>query len=131
MDSVGLAVTRRHRMIRRAMPYGLPLPDDATDNDFTQRGLAFICFVASIERQFEFVLGEWCNDGNAFGLGPEADLLLAGGDRPATMTVQGTPPVFIRRSAGLAPFVRTGGGEYFYLPGIAGLRALAEGTRYA
>lgn len=131
---IGLSLSRRHRMIRRGMGYGPRLADGALDDDGEERGLAFICFVADIERQFEFVLGQWCNDGNAFGLGSEADLLLGTGEGASRMTVQGTPPIFLRRpngeAGGLAPFVTTRGGEYFFLPGIEGLRSLAEGTVY-
>lgn len=130
---LGLDVTRRHRMIRRGMPYGPRLADGVLGDDGEERGLAFVCFVGSIERQYELVFEQWCNDGNAFGLGTEADLVLGQG-YPGRMTIQGTPPVFVTRSAGqagtLAPFVTTRGGEYFYLPGVAGLRTLAEGTTY-
>jgi Dyp-type peroxidase family len=130
---LGLEVTRRHRMIRRGMPYGPRLADGVLVDDGEERGLAFICLVASIERQYELVLEQWCNDGNAFGLGTEADLVLGRG-YPGKMTIQGTPPVFVTRSAGqagaLSPFVTTRGGEYFYMPGVAGLRTLAEGTIY-
>jgi Dyp-type peroxidase family len=130
MASLGLPITRRHRMIRRGMTYGERLPDGAIENGDAERGLAFICFVASIERQFEFVLAQWCNDGNSFGLGHEADLLLGTDGRAGTMTIQGVPPVFLSRPGGMAPFVTTRGGEYFYLPGIAGLRSLARGILY-
>jgi Dyp-type peroxidase family len=136
-DDLGLGVTRRHRMIRRGMPYGPRLAEGVLDDDGEERGLAFICFVADIGRQFEFVQGQWCNDGNAFGLGAEADFLLGTGDGATRMTIQGAPPVFLRRSvdgagepAALAPFVTTRGGEYFFVPGIAGLRSLAQGTTY-
>lgn len=123
-------MSRRHRMIRRGMTYGARLPDDANDNGDTERGLAFMCFVANIERQFEFVLAQWCNDGNAFGLGQQADLLLGSDGRPGEMTIPGDRPIFLSRPAGAPPFVTTRGGEYFYLPGIAGLRSLARGTLY-
>lgn len=130
----GLDLSRRHRMIRRGMGYGPRLADGMLDDDGEERGLAFICFVADIERQFEVVLGQWCNDGNAFNLGSEADLLLGAGDGAARMTIQGAAPVFLRRSTdepgGVTPFVTTRGGEYFYLPGIEGLRTLARGTTY-
>jgi Dyp-type peroxidase family len=130
----GLELSRRHRMIRRGMAYGPRLAGGALHDDGRERGLAFICFVADIGRQFEIVLGQWCNDGNAFHLGSEADLLLGSGEGAARMTIQGTPPVFLRRSAGepggMAPFVSTRGGEYFYLPGIEGLRTLAQGTTF-
>ncbi len=130
----GLDLSRRHRMIRRGMGYGPRLADGELDDDGKERGLAFICFVADIERQFEVVLGQWCNDGNAFNLGSEADFLLGTGDGASRMAIQGAPPVFLRRPAdgpnGLVPFVVTRGGEYFFLPGIAGLRTLARGTTY-
>ena len=126
--------SRRHRMIRRGMGYGPRLAPGVFDDDGQERGLAFICFVADIGRQFEIVMGQWCNDGNAFRLGSEADLLLGSGEGAMRMTIQGTPPVFLRRSAGepggIAPFVTTRGGEYFFLPGIEGLRTLAQGTTF-
>ena len=65
-------LTARHRILRRGMPYGPPLPDGAAD-DGEARGLLFVCLQASIARQFEIVQSQWCNDGNAFGLGREAD----------------------------------------------------------
>ena len=61
-------LTARHRILRRGMPYGPPLPDGA-DDDGEERGLLFVCLQASIARQFEIVQTQWCNDGNAFGLG--------------------------------------------------------------
>jgi deferrochelatase/peroxidase EfeB len=131
---IGRTVSDRHRMIRRGMPYGPELAEDALSEDREDRGLAFICFVGSIERQFEFVFGQWCNDGNAFGLGAEADFLVGTSGRQPTMTINGTPPIFLsrpeNRRRGPAPFIRTRGGEYFYLPGIAGLHTLAQGTMY-
>jgi Dyp-type peroxidase family len=131
---LGLGVANRHRMIRRGMPWGPELAEHALSDDGEKRGLAFICFVGSIERQFEFVLRQWCYDGNAFGLGAEGDFLVDTNSREGAMTINGTPPIFLsrpgNRSRGAAPFITTWGGEYFYLPGIAGLRTLARGTTY-
>ena len=45
----------------------------APPDDGAARGLLFVCLQASISRQFEIVQTQWCNDGNAFGLGREAD----------------------------------------------------------
>ncbi len=45
----------RHRMIRRGMPYGAPLPEGVHEDDGADRGLVFVCFQASISRQFEGV----------------------------------------------------------------------------
>ncbi|MEA2191961.1 MAG: hypothetical protein QOI73_2082, partial [Solirubrobacteraceae bacterium] len=69
-------MSMRHRMIRRGMPYGAPLPEGELDDDGADRGLVFVSFQASIARQFEGVQGPWLNDGNIFGLGHDKDYLL-------------------------------------------------------
>ncbi|MFP5361211.1 MAG: Dyp-type peroxidase [Thermoleophilia bacterium] len=116
----------RHRMIRRGMPYGKPLPDGVLEDDGAQRGLVFVSFQASIFRQFEGVQTPWINDGNIFGLGTDRDFLLgepsgAGGK----MTIQGEKPFFLSPQEA---FVVTRGGEYLFVPGISGLRAIADGV---
>jgi Dyp-type peroxidase family len=117
----GAARTRRHRIIRRGMPYGPPYDGD----DDTDRGLLFSCFNASIARQFEVVQG-WCVDGNLFGLGPgERDLLAGGGDGNGGFTIPGAPPVRVPGPG--SPLVTVRGGEYLYVPSIRGLRAIAAG----
>ena len=116
----------RHRIIRRGMPYGAPLPEQPTAADLTQqRGLVFVCFNASISRQFEGIQTQWVNDGNTLGLGHDKDYLL--GD-PATtdkMTVQGEPPFFLSPQPS---FVTVRGGEYLFVPGVAALEAMASGA---
>jgi Dyp-type peroxidase family len=102
-------LSRRHRIIRRGMPL------DGED------GLMFVCFQASIARQFEFVQALWCGDGNAFGLGDEADFLVGPPSLEGKMTVQGIPPTLLPRRR----FVTMRGGDYFFAPGIAALRSIA------
>ncbi|HEY1357077.1 MAG TPA: Dyp-type peroxidase [Thermoleophilaceae bacterium] len=111
-------LTKRHRIIRRGMPYG-----PAFDGREADRGLMFVCYQASIARQFEFIQSLWLNDGDPFGLGADRDPL--GDTRPSEkMTIQGEQPRFL---APLHSFVSTRGGDYFFAPGIAALRALANG----
>ena len=99
---------RRHRIVRRGMPYGPPLPPGSPD-DGAERGLLFVCFNASIVRQFEVVNG-WCMDGNAFGLGGDRDFMLGdNGSQKGKMTLQGDTPTFL---APTRPMVVTRGGEY-------------------
>ena len=117
----GAARTRRHRIVRRGMPYGPPLEGD--EDDGADRGLLFGCFNASIARQFEVVQG-WCVDGNVFALGPDdRDFLTGAGDGTAGYTIPGAPP---RRLPGPGrPLVRVRGGEYLFLPSVSGLKAVA------
>ena len=127
-DTLGFAgkLSFRHRMIRRGMPYGDPLPDGVYEDDGKRRGLIFVCFNASISRQFESVQRQWLDDGNVFHLGRDTDFLLGAGlDEEGKMTVQGEPPFFFSPQA---PFVHTRGGEYLFAPGITGLAAVAAGV---
>ena len=116
-------LVNRHRMIRRGLTYGEPLPPGAED-DGRDRGVIFMCLQASISRQFEFVQGQWFNGGNTFALGDDQDVLL--GPQSATplnkMTVPGRPPFFM---GPLSRVVSPRGGEYFFVPGINGLQFLS------
>ncbi len=126
-DALGFetALTFRHRMIRRGMPYGPPLPDGVHEDDGTPRGLVFVSFQASISRQFEAVQMQWLNDGNIFGLGHDKDFLLGDVDGNGKMTIQGDPPFFLDPQS---TFVATRGGEYLFVPGISALAAISDGT---
>jgi Dyp-type peroxidase family len=118
-------LTNRHRLIRRGRGYGPPLADGASEDDGVDRGLVFVCFNASIWRQFETVQALWIDDGDPFGLGPDKDFLVGEPDGDSgKMTIQGDPPFFLRPQP---RFVTMRGGEYLYRPSMSGLRWLAEG----
>ena len=116
-------LVNRHRMIRRGIPYGAPLPAGEPD-DGADRGVVFMSLQASIARQFEFVQAQWLGDGNAFRLGDDQDVLVGPQDHQGTrkMTVPGSPPHLL---GPLSRVVTVRGGEYFFCPGINGLRHLA------
>jgi Dyp-type peroxidase family len=122
-DALGFRTerTRRNRVIRRGLPY--------VDSDET-RGLIFVCFNASITRQFEQIQGNWLMSGDTFGVGDERDFLTAGldpGQSSLRMTLQGDrdqPPVFLERRE---PFVTVRGGYYLFVPGLNALRRIARG----
>jgi Dyp-type peroxidase family len=118
-------LVNRHRIIRRGITYGTPLPDGAPD-DGQDRGVIFMCLQASISRGFEFVQTQWANGGNAFRLGQDQDVILGPQDTQGTakMTVPGQPPYLL---GPLARVVTVRGGEYYFTPGVNGLRHLAEG----
>lgn len=138
----GGELTKRHRIIRRGMPYGEPAfdayehgredyaPGGLFATDFREagpegRGLMFICHQASISRQFELIQQRWLNDGDAFWLGGEKDFLtVSDSDADGKMTIQGKEePSFLTPQE---PFVTLKGGEYFFAPGLSALRALAS-----
>jgi Dyp-type peroxidase family len=110
-----LAVSRHHRILRRARPYG---------SQGSERGLHFVGLNANLARQFEFVQQSWVCNPHFNGLYDDADPLIAphqpGG---ATFTVQGRP--LRRRYTGLPRFVTVRGGGYFLLPGLRAIRRLA------
>ena len=107
----------RRRMIRRGMPY----PDDDGEGE----GLIFVAINARIEGQFEFVQSQWLNDGNPFRVGSAPDVIAGSwnGSRQVVIHHRDGPAV-----ASLdRPFVRTRGGEYFVIPPMSGLWAIAQG----
>jgi hypothetical protein len=81
----------------------------------------FVCYQASIARQFEVIQGRWLNDGDVFWLGAERDSLTMSDGK---MTIPGKPPSFLQPQPS---FVTTKGGEYFFTPGLTALSALASG----
>jgi Dyp-type peroxidase family len=124
----GTVLTARRRILRRGMPYG---PDSDVDGpDDTDRGLLFLAYNVRISEQFEFVQQQWLNDGAPFGLGTSPDPIGGGWDpmSPRGLVVGGRPPYV---HAPVQSFVTTAGGEYFLVPSISGLRALADAARSA
>jgi Dyp-type peroxidase family len=135
-----IALSKRHRMLRRGRSYGPPLaesmrPEDilARGRDDIDRGLCFICLTANISRQFEFIQGGWMNDPSFNKLHDDVDPLLGERGRfsndnqqppEGTFTIP-TLPVRMRVK-GLRSFVEVRGGAYFFLPGKAALQYLAQ-----
>ncbi len=107
--------TMRHRIIRRGMPYG-PLDGDG------ERGLAFVCYSASISDGFEFIQRSWCNSGAEFGLGNERDPLLQQGDREqlSGMVLPAPNGQTVTLDRPPKPFVTVRGCEYLFLPSRRG-----------
>jgi Dyp-type peroxidase family len=116
----GGRMTTRHRIIRRGMPYGEFL--DGLEDDGRDRGLVFVALNADIERQFEVIQAQWCNDGNAFGMGTDKDYLLGDSTGTGKATIHGHPPHFAQAQPLI---VLTRGCEYLLMPGLAALRSLA------
>jgi Dyp-type peroxidase family len=141
-----LKIANLHRILRRGRPYGPPLDDTMTTDALlagstdaqtasaqAKRGLQFLCFNADIERQFEFIQQQWCNNPKFAGQNSDADPLL--GARPASAELGIDAPVFTLQSdvkAGVVPrvtdmqrFVRVVGSAYFFMPSIPAVKLLA------
>ena len=102
---------RRHRIIRRGIPY----------ENGDKKGMLFVCFNSRIETQFEFLQSEWCRKGDFLGYFTEArDPAVGGG---GSFVDPRTPLPLSLKS-----FVTVKGGEYFFLPGMAALEGLVNGT---
>lgn len=109
-------VTGERRLIRRGVPYAHA---DGT------RGLYFVAYNASIEAQFEFVQKVWMN-GRAGAVSHSTDPV--GSSKSGNMVIEGDvalqrPPVLLRD---MPSFVTCRGGEYYFVPGLGGLRVLAR-----
>lgn len=117
-------LVNRHRVIRRGITYGDLLPEGAED-DGADRGVIFMTVQASLARQFEFVQAQWANTGNPFRLGDDQDPIIGPMDNDGLnkMTIPGRPPFFF---GPLSRVVTMRGGEYYFAPGINGLRHLAQ-----
>jgi Dyp-type peroxidase family len=115
---------RLHRIIRRGTSYGPVLPEGVLEDDGVDRGIIFVFAGAHLKRQFEFVKTQWLNDGIFIGAPGEKDPLVGPNDGSGVFTIPQRP--IRRRMQSLPPFVVTRGGEYFFAPGMRGLRWLAD-----
>lgn len=117
---------RRRRMIRRGGTYGPALPEDQPE-DGVERGVAAFVGCASLVRQFEFAMNVWTNDPTFHELKNERDPIFGTQDGTMDFTIPKRP--IKRKIAGLPAFTTIRGGAYFFLPGLRGLRFLAEDAR--
>ena len=119
---MSLDVTLRHRILRRARIF--------VEKD-GETGLQFICFNASIVRQFEFVQSAWCNNAFFQGLQKEVDPII-GTHRPAhertpeidRFTIPRDP--YRRVMEKVPQFVTVKGGAYFFMPSMPALKFIAQ-----
>ena len=124
-----LAQRRRRPLMRRGMPYG-PAYDGAPESATVARGLLGLFFCASLEDQFEHLLGEWANKTPMGPANPgrAKDPLIGQHDDPAAMLhLPAAAPAQAQRLGGLAPFVSTRGTAYLLYLARPALQALADG----
>ena len=135
------AGAEQHRMLRRGIPFGSPLPEGVVADDGVQRGLHFFCVVGDLARQFEFVQNNWINNSN-FPIGsvpaqpggpyqPPTPGTPAGGPDPIVGEHDDAAAVTFAQQSGSVPLplahelVTVTAGEYFFLPSISALLAIS------
>ena len=119
---------RRRPILRRGMPYGEAYLRDDCQNDGQNRGLLGLFFCASLEHQFEHLVGQWAND---TPMGPNnrgnARDPLIGHNDPGLhvydIPLSDTTALALR---GLTPFVTTKGTLYAFFPSLSAIRQLAD-----
>jgi Dyp-type peroxidase family len=124
-SAASLESERSHRIARRGITYGDPMPPGDDEATWPEKGvgLLFQCCQANLTNQFEFIQRRWANNPRfvRFGSGPDALI----GQAPAA-------PISVPRSWGeparmdvdLERFVRLLGGEYFFTPSIPFLKRI-------
>ncbi|HEY5325607.1 MAG TPA: Dyp-type peroxidase [Mucilaginibacter sp.] len=134
---ISLAISKKHRLLRRGRSYGPPLTEtlkpidcyNATKCD-DDRGLHFISINAEIGRQFEFVQNAWVNNIKFNGLHEEADPLVGNHHNPQDVKKTGSfcvhSDLVRKRMTDVPEFVQVKGGAYFFIPGIRALTFLAN-----
>ena len=111
------AVTARHRLMRVGRAYGAKAPG-------ATRGILFMCLNADIEMQFEVVQQSWLSRRDFHGLRDETDPIVGFSKTPRRFTIPSHDGP--KQLHGLETFVTVKGGAYFFMPGSAALRYLAQ-----
>ena len=107
------------RIMRRGIPYGEDFKKGGPD---TGRGLLFACYQSTIENGYRFIQTAWANQPGFPSPGAGLDVTIGQGkasDPPSPFQI-GTNSVNINP---INDFVTAKGGEYFFAPSMAVLRA--------
>ena len=115
------------RIIRRGMSYGPAWYKDQAD---ARRGLFGLFICGDLSRQFEFLMQQWANtDSSASGIEDTQDPIIGSQTMGGLCRIaqpNGAAPVAFK----LPRLVNTKGSVYMLMPGINGLRWLAQGVGF-
>lgn len=124
--------TQRHRLLRRGIPFGDEVSDAEQKQETTinDRGLMFVSYQTSIDRQFEFIIKNWVNNRDFAVANAGFDPLLgqaAGAARARDFT--GATVNYPDGATGPAitlpaDFIVPTGGGYFFAPSVHALKSV-------
>jgi Dyp-type peroxidase family len=121
----GEADTQTHRILRRGIPYGASFragaPNGSPAGADADRGLLFLGYQSSLERQFEFVTSQWFNKTDHPERGDGHDPVISQVTRTKRFRLPGGHPAHLT----MEPFIFTTGGAYLFQPSISALQRLA------
>jgi Dyp-type peroxidase family len=120
---------RRHRIWRRGLSYGGDFIPPGSSGDGKPRGLLFMAFNARIDQQFEFLQSRWLNAGEFMGQAGAGRCPILGahsGGLEDAFFVPGRPGPYSH----LPRFVKVRGGDYFFVPSLLAVAAMADGYRF-
>jgi deferrochelatase/peroxidase EfeB len=114
-------------LIRRGMPYGPAFWGEGAESD-KKRGLMGQFFCASIEDQYEHLIGQWAERVPLASddVGGARDPIFGAhdpGDGAFAIPQETGKPILV---TGLSPFTQTIGVAYLFYPSLATLRGIAE-----
>jgi Dyp-type peroxidase family len=126
------AFTQTHRMLRRGITFGPELTEEEALSGHSKtahdRGLLFLCYVTSLENQFEFVQQKWVDSDDFSQPKAGTDPIIGSTRQPHPF--MGAAPVTKdpdrKPQLRFPAFVEMQGGEYFFAPSITALRGLAK-----
>jgi len=136
-DPEGKAAALTHRIIRAGIPFGPEVMPGETKT-IQSRGLMFVCYQASIERQFEFIQAQFANNpgfvsgkkrpGSREPVTPGFDPIIGQASPGMTRFMDEPAPNYPygnRRSALEMPeqFVELTAAGYFFMPSLSALRS--------
>lgn len=124
-DTGGTNDTLTRLILRRGIPFGAAMLDPINPQPAeleTERGLMFICYQSSIERQFEFLMNHWTNSMNQPQQGGHDPLIGQRdgplGDRTRQIELLGTDGSTETINLPIDWVIPTGGG-YFFAPAVS------------
>ena len=135
-DAAGVAFNKTKRLVRRGIPFenkpriraaSGELSDNPADQPTGGVGLLFMCYVANIRDQFEFVQESWVNAPGFSHAGTGKDPIIGQPAAGAAGTTFQWPVDWGQgpaKPAAFGDFVTMRGGEYFFAPSLSMLLSL-------